>query len=94
MNIPEKAIEAAHRAMYLFQHGDHSDGEHVGWSEDQLIGGLVAAAPFIVARSLRDAAEDVDVEDVDVDYEEITEAAGRRHAADDLRGHADALEAS
>lgn len=40
---------------------------------------------------LLDAAKRIDAEDDDVDYDEITESAGRRHAAEEIEAYADEL---
>ena len=87
MNIPDKAKKAGTDAL-----GDYVERCNEWDTEDAANITLWNAARFIAAQVLRDAADMVDGLDADVDYEETTEAAGRRHAAKDLIARADELE--
>lgn len=107
MNIPDRAVEAAARDLYeteplalVNEATETMTAKPWEWLSEnfrahkmqQARATLEAAAPYIVAQGLRDAATLVDAEGSEVDWEETTEGAGRRHAADEIEALADELD--
>lgn len=81
--ITHEAVEAAYTAMGEFQHGNTYDpnktAHRTGWSYDQLVEGIRAAAP-ILFEVLADKLDDMNL------VPEESDAATVRQFADELRG--------
>jgi hypothetical protein len=92
MNIPDKAVEAAVRAAFFEDCGDTSllagltPDERAMWDE-QYRNILEAAAPFIAAQALREAAGGIGGQPGSGDY-----YVGLDSAAEALRDRADELD--
>jgi hypothetical protein len=91
--LPQGAVEAAARAI-----GEAYDDDHGGWTVEARAA-LSAAAPYLAAQTLRDAADALDLPgSTATGYYSSNDEAGYREAERDtelwLRARADRIEAS